>query len=229
MKPSVGISRGVSRVADGALRKQSETKNLRKARSNRAQSFVTMTASPSILVVEDDRETRALIARYLRTNAFQVATAADGREMDRALAGKPRRPHHSRRDAAGRGWLEPVPQAAPGVITADHHADGARRGRRPHPRPRDGRRRLSAKAVQSARTAGAHQGGAAAPGGGADRERIRRREGAAVPRLAARSWLARAAQSARRARRADQRRVRPAAGACASVPAGCCRATACST
>jgi two-component system, OmpR family, phosphate regulon response regulator OmpR len=45
-----------------------------------------MTASPSILVVEDDRETRALIARYLRTNAFQVATAADGREMDRALA-----------------------------------------------------------------------------------------------------------------------------------------------
>jgi two-component system OmpR family response regulator len=46
-----------------------------------------MTASPNILVVEDDRETRALIARYLKTNAFQVATAADGREMDRALAG----------------------------------------------------------------------------------------------------------------------------------------------
>jgi two-component system, OmpR family, response regulator len=45
-----------------------------------------MAASANILVVEDDRETRALIARYLRTNAFQVATAADGREMDRALA-----------------------------------------------------------------------------------------------------------------------------------------------
>src|SRR5579871_4413133 len=45
-----------------------------------------MAASPSILVVEDDRATRALIARYLRTNAFQVATAADGREMERTLA-----------------------------------------------------------------------------------------------------------------------------------------------
>jgi two-component system OmpR family response regulator len=41
---------------------------------------------PQILVVEDDRETRALIARYLRTNACHVSVAADGREMDRHLA-----------------------------------------------------------------------------------------------------------------------------------------------
>ncbi|WP_407176581.1 response regulator [Bradyrhizobium sp. STM 3562] len=41
--------------------------------------------SPNILVVEDDRETRALIAKYLRTNACNVATAADGREMARAM------------------------------------------------------------------------------------------------------------------------------------------------
>lgn len=40
---------------------------------------------PNILVVEDDRETRTLIARYLRTNACNVATAADGREMVRAM------------------------------------------------------------------------------------------------------------------------------------------------
>ncbi len=43
------------------------------------------TASPNILVVEDDRETRALIAKYLRTNACNVTTATDGREMARAM------------------------------------------------------------------------------------------------------------------------------------------------
>ena len=42
--------------------------------------------SPNILVVEDDRETRALIAKYLRTNACHVTTATDGREMARAMA-----------------------------------------------------------------------------------------------------------------------------------------------
>ena len=43
-------------------------------------------ASPNILVVEDDRETRELIAKYLRTNACNVTTATDGREMVRAMA-----------------------------------------------------------------------------------------------------------------------------------------------
>src|SRR5246500_6092665 len=42
-------------------------------------------AAPNILVVEDDRETRALIARYLRANACNVTTANDGREMARAM------------------------------------------------------------------------------------------------------------------------------------------------
>ena len=41
---------------------------------------------PNILVVEDDRETRALIAKYLRTHACHVTTATDGREMARAMA-----------------------------------------------------------------------------------------------------------------------------------------------
>ena len=35
-------------------------------------------ASPHILVVDDDRETRNLIAKYLRTNACNVTTATDG-------------------------------------------------------------------------------------------------------------------------------------------------------
>jgi two-component system OmpR family response regulator len=43
------------------------------------------TAWPNILVVEDDSETRALIAEYLRTNACNVTTANDGREMGRAM------------------------------------------------------------------------------------------------------------------------------------------------
>lgn len=45
-----------------------------------------MASSPNILVVEDDRETRTLIAKYLRTNSCNVSTAADGREMDKAMA-----------------------------------------------------------------------------------------------------------------------------------------------
>jgi len=42
-------------------------------------------ASPNILVVEDDRETRTLIAKYLRSNSCNVAIAGDGREMVRAM------------------------------------------------------------------------------------------------------------------------------------------------
>ena len=44
------------------------------------------TASPNILVVDDDRETRSLIAKYLRGNGCNVTVAIDGREMVRALA-----------------------------------------------------------------------------------------------------------------------------------------------
>lgn len=45
-----------------------------------------MSTSPHILVVEDDREISALVARYLRANDHRVSLAADGREMDRHLA-----------------------------------------------------------------------------------------------------------------------------------------------
>jgi two-component system OmpR family response regulator len=47
---------------------------------------VRMANPPHILVVEDDRETRTLIAKYLRANSCNVTVAADGREMDKALA-----------------------------------------------------------------------------------------------------------------------------------------------
>ncbi|WP_025037903.1 response regulator [Bradyrhizobium sp. DOA9] len=42
--------------------------------------------NPNILVVEDDRETRTLIAQYLRNNACNVTAVSDGREMSRAMA-----------------------------------------------------------------------------------------------------------------------------------------------
>ena len=46
----------------------------------------TMSTSPHILVVEDDREISALVARYLKANDCRVTVATDGREMDRRLA-----------------------------------------------------------------------------------------------------------------------------------------------
>ena len=47
---------------------------------------MTAPATPHILVVEDDREISALVARYLRGNDCRVTLAGDGREMERALA-----------------------------------------------------------------------------------------------------------------------------------------------
>lgn len=45
-----------------------------------------MSTTPHILVVEDDREISALVARYLRANDLRVSVASDGREMDRRMA-----------------------------------------------------------------------------------------------------------------------------------------------
>lgn len=46
-----------------------------------------MTKVPHILVVEDDRDISALVARYLRANACRVTLAGDGRELDRRMEG----------------------------------------------------------------------------------------------------------------------------------------------
>ena len=46
----------------------------------------TNSATPHILVVEDDREISALVARYLRANECRVSLAGDGVAMDRILA-----------------------------------------------------------------------------------------------------------------------------------------------
>ncbi|HTJ65767.1 MAG TPA: response regulator [Alphaproteobacteria bacterium] len=44
-----------------------------------------MTNTPHILVVEDDRETRDLVARYLSGRGFRVTTTKNGAEMRQAL------------------------------------------------------------------------------------------------------------------------------------------------
>ena len=150
-------------------------KNPSPARPNHRQRIGMATASPNILVVEDDRETRALIAKYLRTNACNVTTATDGREMVRAMT-------DHRVDLLildvmlpGEDGLSLCRKVRAEFANADHHADRARRGRRPNRRAGNGRRRLSRQAVQSARIAGPDQRGAAATGRGPDRQHHQRR------------------------------------------------------
>jgi two-component system OmpR family response regulator len=46
-----------------------------------------MPKAPHILVVDDDREIRSLVAQLLRKHGFRVTDAADGREMMEALEG----------------------------------------------------------------------------------------------------------------------------------------------
>lgn len=45
-----------------------------------------MTAESHILIVEDDREIRALVGRLLKSNGFRISEAADGPAMDKVLA-----------------------------------------------------------------------------------------------------------------------------------------------
>ena len=46
-----------------------------------------MSKLPHILVVEDDRDISALVARYLRANECRVTPAGHGRDVDRVMAG----------------------------------------------------------------------------------------------------------------------------------------------
>jgi two-component system OmpR family response regulator len=47
----------------------------------------TMDATPHILVVDDDREIRDLITRFLKKNGYRADAAANGKEMHSALVG----------------------------------------------------------------------------------------------------------------------------------------------
>jgi two-component system OmpR family response regulator len=46
-----------------------------------------MTVAPHILVVDDDREIRSLLGDFLTQHGYRVSLAADGRQMQRLMAG----------------------------------------------------------------------------------------------------------------------------------------------
>lgn len=46
----------------------------------------SLDASPHLLIVDDDREIRDLLGRFLKKHGYRVTTARDGKEMRRALA-----------------------------------------------------------------------------------------------------------------------------------------------
>src|SRR6266853_1061394 len=96
-----------------------------------------------------------------------------------AARARARRSAGARPDAPGRGRPVDLPAAARREeYGPDHHADGEGRGRGPHRRPGDGRRRLPSQALQPARAGGAHQRGVAPPRGAASSRRARGRTGA---------------------------------------------------
>ena len=124
-----------------------------------------MDKQPHLLVVDDDREIRTLISQFLTKHGYRVSSAANGAEMMQVL-------NTSRIDLIVLDLMMPGedglslcrrPARPVGTIGRhpDHHADGDGRGDRPHRRPGNGRRRLSAQTFQPARTAGPRQGRAA--------------------------------------------------------------------
>ncbi|MBQ7625507.1 MAG: response regulator, partial [Rhodocyclaceae bacterium] len=50
------------------------------------QNIDPFSESDLVLIVDDDREIRTLLAQYLEKHGFRCATAADGREMRAVLA-----------------------------------------------------------------------------------------------------------------------------------------------
>src|SRR5580704_12246037 len=70
--------RGLPGITGGPS-ETSGNKNPSQLSANHRQKDLMTQASPHILVVEDDRETRNLIAKYLRTNACNVTTMTDRR------------------------------------------------------------------------------------------------------------------------------------------------------
>ena len=120
-----------------------------------------MEPSAHILVVDDHREIRDLLAKYLARHEFRVSTAESAAKARRLLEA-------SAIDLVvldimmpGEDGLVALPPAARDDRAAGHHADRDGRGHRPGGRARDGRRRLRRQAVQPARAAGPDQGRAA--------------------------------------------------------------------
>ena len=121
-----------------------------------------MESTPHIAVVDDHRDIRELVGRYLAQHGYRVSAAESAAALRRLLE----------RSAPDLVVLDVMMPGEDGLSVCRYLRattdlpiillTAAGGGDRPHRRPGDRRRRLRDQAVQSARAAGAHQGGAAA-------------------------------------------------------------------
>ena len=129
---------------------------------------MNVSATPHILVIDDDPDIRELVAEYLRKNDMRVSAGASGREMFEIVRPGGDRPCPARPQAARRGRHAAGAHVARAGGRADRSADRTQRGGR----PRDGTgargRRLRHQAVQPARVAGPGTRGAATLSGAGD-------------------------------------------------------------
>ena len=96
-----------------------------------------MNDRPHLLIVDDDREIRGLLAQYLEKHEFRT-TAVAGRQGDAARVWSARTSTCVVLDLMlpGEDGLSLCRELRGALAGADHHADRPRRGRRSHHRPR---------------------------------------------------------------------------------------------
>ena len=114
-----------------------------------------------ILVVDDDPQIRRVMRVTLTAQGYEVDDARSGEEALEKLRERQCDLVLLDMNMPGMGGLETCRLIRADSEIAHHHADGARRRGRQGRGARRGRRRLRHQAVQHARAARAHPGGAA--------------------------------------------------------------------
>ena len=101
-----------------------------------------MEQTPHILVIDDDREIRDLLARFLEKHRLRVTAVRDAKEARRAWTNGHYQLVVLDLMLPGEGGLDFARWLRSPVRRAHRHADGDGGGDRPHHRPRTWRRRL---------------------------------------------------------------------------------------
>ena len=104
-------------------------------------------AKPHILLVEDARDIREPLARYLREHGYRATTAPDAAAARKVMKGAAIDLVVLDIMMPGEDGLEPLPLDPRDLADSGDPAHRARRGSGPHHRPGDGRRRLYRQAV----------------------------------------------------------------------------------
>ena len=158
--------------------------------------YDAMDGSRHILVVDDDKELRGLLALpdRQRISRFRCAgiRCCDDADDERGA----HRSDHPRHHDAGRGRSQHLPPAARQRDRSDHHAHGERLGVRSSARPRNGRRRLPFQAIWHPRAARPRSCRPAARGDARTRDRQRAPVGSSSLRAGA--WTCRDGSCVRR-------------------------------